>query len=180
MMTHASIPTLTTARLTLRAPVREDYDAFSAFYAGDRSGFVGGPLSAGRTFTGFCALWGHWELRGYGRWIIADKTTNAALGLAGPFYPDGWPEPELAWTLFDGAEGKGIAYEATLAAREYAYSVLGWTDCVSLVDPSNTRSLALAARLGCVPDGTHEHTDFGTLHLHRHPSAAALSLEAAE
>jgi len=77
-------------------------------------------------------------------------------------------------------EGKGIAYEATLAAREYAYRVLGWDNCVSLIDPTNSRSLGLAARLGCVPDGTYEHTDFGTLHLHRHPSAAALSLEAAE
>ena len=39
-----SIPTLETERLVLRAPGIGDFEPFAAFYASERSKFVGGPL----------------------------------------------------------------------------------------------------------------------------------------
>ena len=38
------IPTLTTDRLTLRAPTEADFPVMAEFYASDRSQFVGGPM----------------------------------------------------------------------------------------------------------------------------------------
>ncbi len=168
-----SIPTLTTGRLTLRAPRMADFETYAAFRGSERARFVGGPDPRPVAFTQFSALVGHWAMRGYGRWMVADRTTDEPLGIVGPFFPEGWPEPEIGWTLFGGAEGRGIAQEAALAARDYAYGTLGWTTVVSLVAPDNTRSAALAERMGCRPDGEYPHPLFGPLVIWRHPGPAA-------
>lgn len=164
------IPVLTTDRLTLRAPRADDFEAYAAFRSSPRAATVGGPYSRAQAFSQFTSLIGHWTVRGYGRWMIADKSTDAPLGISGLYYPEDWPEPELAWSVFDHAEGQGIAFEAASAARAYAFDTLGWTRLMSLVDPTNTRSVALARRLGCTEGGTYNHPTFGTLHYWLHPA----------
>lgn len=168
------IPTLLTDRLSLRMPRMEDAGPMADYLVSDRSKTVGGPFPAGDAFTRLCAMIGHWQLRGFGRWIIADRTTDEALGVTGLFQPEGWPEPELAWTVFNTAEGRGIAFEAAQAARDYAYDALGWATLISAVDPANTRSVALAERMGCWADGTFDHATYGTLHIWRHPKPEAM------
>ncbi len=164
------IPTLTTERLVLRAPKAEDFEAYATYRAGPRSKGVGGPFPRDKSFDHICALVGHWQIRGFGRWIIADRDTDAALGVTGLFYPDGWPEPEIAWTVFDGVEGRGIACEAALRARAYAYDTLGWSTVMSAIMPDNTRSLALARRMGCQYEADFDHPGLGCLQIWRHPS----------
>ena len=168
-----AIPTLTTDRLILRAPRMEDAAPFAAYLTGPRSVAVGGPFRAGEAFDRLCALVGHWQLRGFGRWIVADRDSDAALGVVGLFHPQDWPEPELAWTVFDAAEGRGIACEAALAARDHARSALGWTRVVSCIAPDNARSVALARRLGCLPEGHFTHPVHGRLDIWRHPGQEA-------
>lgn len=163
-----SIPTLETVRLRLRAPRMADFDAYAAFRASARARHLGGPLPRGEAFTHFCALAGHWQLHGFGRWIAADRKDDAALGFVGLFYPDGWPEPEISWSLFEGAEGRGIAAEAALAARNYAYDVLGWKSVISMMSVDNQRSIALAERLGARHERDLQHPVFGPMHVYRH------------
>lgn len=163
------IPTLTTERLTLRAPEAHDFEAYAAFRASERTEFVGGPTPPALAWQQLCAIAGQWALRGYGRWIVADTSTAEPYGVVGLHHPVDWPEAEVAWTLFANGEGKGIAYEAALAARDYAYRVLGWTTAISLIDPANTRSVALGKRLGCRADGMFRHELFGEMHIWRHP-----------
>lgn len=165
------IPVLETARLRLRGPRLDDFDAYADFRASPRTLHVGGPYGRDTAWNQLCALAGHWHLRGFGRWIVADIETDAPLGIVGPFQPEIWPGPELAWSLFDGAEGHGYAQEAALAARDYAYQTLGWTTAISVIGPENTRSIALARRMGAQPDGTWDHPTLGTLHVWRHPAA---------
>lgn len=164
-----TIPELETDRLRLRAPKAADIEAYIDFRASDRSKTVGGPYPRHTGWSQFAGLIGHWVIRGFGRWIVADKATDAPLGVVGLYHPDDWPEPEIAWSLFEAGEGRGIAYEAALAARAYAYDNLGWTGVMSLVDPANTRSVALARRLGCVADGHYDHPQYGRMHVWRHP-----------
>lgn len=166
--TTLHIPTLTTERLTLRAPVFEDFDAYADFRGSERATFVGGPHSRVKSFDKLCEIVGHWHLRGYGRWIVTDTGTGAPLGLVGIYYPEDWPEPELAWSLFEAGEGRSIAYEAALAARSYAYDTLGWTRLISCVSPDNSRSVALAKRLNAKFDYTYDHPELGPLDVWLH------------
>ncbi|PUB10881.1 GNAT family N-acetyltransferase [Yoonia sediminilitoris] len=169
------IPVLHTERLTLRPPEWADFDAYAAFRASPRLKIVGGPFNRREAFHQLCAIIGHWGLRGFGRWLVADKGTDAPLGVVGLYLPEGWPAPELAWSVFDAAEGKGIAAEAARAARAYAYDTLGWPSLMSAVHPSNARAVALAKRLGCTPDGTFEHPDYGHLQIWNHPAPQDLT-----
>lgn len=169
------IPTIETDRLILRGPTQGDFDPFAAFYASDRAKFVGGPLGREMSWRMLAMEIGHWVLKGYGRWMVTLKDGGEPIGLIGPFYPEGWPEPELGWDLFNGFEGKGYATEAALAARDYAYDVLGWDTAVSLVVPGNDKSAAVALRMGAVPDGTFTHERHGLMHVYRHPAPDEVS-----
>ena len=164
------IPTLHTPRLTLRAPVESDFAPFAAFYASDRSKFVGGPLGREASWRMLAMEAGHWTLRGYGRWIVEETETGTPVGLIGLFNPEGWPEAEVGWDLFEGFEGRGYATEAGAAARSLAYDTLGWTTAISLVKPDNTGSARVAERLGCWHDGDFTHERHGFMHVWRHPS----------
>jgi ribosomal-protein-alanine N-acetyltransferase len=165
-----TIPTLTTERLTLRAPRLSDFDAYAEFRASERARFVGGPNTEIQAWGQFIGIAGQWLIRGYGRWIVADRDTDAPLGVVGLLYPAGWPEPEIAWSMFATAEGRGLAQEAALAARRYAYETAGWTTAISLIDPTNARSVALGQRLGCHPEADFQHDIFGAMQIWRHPA----------
>jgi ribosomal-protein-alanine N-acetyltransferase len=149
--------------------VPADFPAYAAFRASERARILGGPYAADVAFEQLAALIGHWQLRGFGRWIVADKATDAPLGVVGPFHPLDWPEPEIAWSVFETAEGRGVAYEAAFAARAWAYAHLGWTTAISMIDPANLRSVRLAERLGARPDGVFPHADYGQMTIWRHP-----------
>ncbi len=170
------IPTLETERLILRPPALDDYPVVRDFYASDRSKMVGGPINPRRAWLALASAIGHWSLRGFGRWVLDAKDGETALGLVGLHHPEGWPEPEIAWTLWrDDAEGKGYAFEAAQAARAHAYDTLGWTTAVSLIDPENSRSVALGERMGVRFESVFEHPDYGPLNVWRHPSPEELS-----
>ena len=100
-----------------------------------------------------------------------------ALGVVGPFYPETWPEPEIAWTMFAAAEGRGYAYEAALAARRYAYETLGFETIISLIADGNARSIALARRLGATFEREYTHPLLGSMQLWRHPPPGAAQSE---
>ena len=165
-----TIPTLTTQRLTLRAPRLSDFDAYAEFRTSARASFVGGPNTQIQAWGQFIGLPGQWAIRGYGRWIVADRESDAPLGVVGLLYPIGWPEPEIAWSMFQTGEGRGLAQEAALAARDYAYTTARWTTAISLIHPTNTRSVALAERLGCQPEADYQHEIFGAMQIWRHPA----------
>lgn len=173
--TTLHIPTLETERLVLRAPRAQDFEPFAAFCASPRAVGVGGPYARSDAFTRLCAIVGQWQLLGYGRWIVADKGTDEALGFVGIFHPEGWPGPEIGWSVFEAAEGRGIAFEAAVATRAYAYETLGWDTIISCTKPDNTRSIALANRMGCTADGGFEHEIHGPHLIWRHPSAQELA-----
>jgi len=160
------VPVLETQRLRMRALDLADFEPLAAFYASDRAAFVGGPMTPEQVWRTLALEVGHWSLRGYGRWAVEVRATGALAGVIGPWYPHGWPEPEVGWDMMNGFEGKGYAAEAARAALDHAFDALGWTTAISLVADGNTRSAALAERLGARPDGvfTHELQSFRLYH----------------
>ncbi|MEM9972845.1 MAG: GNAT family N-acetyltransferase [Pseudomonadota bacterium] len=166
--TTIEIPSFEEGRLIYRAPRLSDFEAYAAFRGSPRSKGVGGPYLRSSAFQSLAALIGHWHLRGFGRWMIEDRDTGAPLGIVGPMHPDGWPEPEIAWSVFEAAEGRGVAYEAARFSLRYAYEVLGWSTAISCSMPDNTRSIALAKRLGATYERDFVNPEFGTLQVWRH------------
>ena len=164
----ADIPEIETERLRLRAPRASDYEPFVAFRMSERALGVGGPYTRTEAFDQFGELFGHWVLRGFGRWLVADRQTDEALGVVGLMHPPDWPEPEIAWAVFENGEGRGIAFEAATASRTYAYDKLGWRRVVSLIVPSNSRSIELAKRMGAIFEAPYQHLTIGPMQIWRH------------
>ena len=172
-MATAHIPPLETRRLVLRGPEPQDYPNFKATFASYRSRFMGGPLNPYETWMLYAAEIGHWNIRGYGMWMIHDKKTDRTLGMAGGWFPAAWPERELAWIIWPDEAGHGYALEATHRVRKYLYSDLGWEEAVSYIDPKNLDSIRLAERLGAVKDPSVATID-GNDAVYRHPSPERL------
>lgn len=173
------IPVIETERLVLRAPRESDFKAFAEFYGSERARFVGGPTTPELAWRILAMETGHWLLRGYGRWIVEEKATGLTAGMVGLFNPEGWPEIELGWDLFNGFEGRGFATEAGRAVRTHAYDVMALPTLISVIKPGNTASMAVAKRLGAVREGVFQHERQGPMQVWRHPAPAALKAGAA-
>lgn len=145
-------PTLSTERLMLRAPRLDDFEHWAAFYASARSRHEGGPLDRRAAYRRWAADVALWSLRGYGAFGIEDRASGAYLGEVGVYQPEGFPGPELGWFVVPEAEGRGIASEAARAVMVWLRETFGWDEIVSIIEPENTRSIALAHRLGGVTD----------------------------
>ena len=144
--------TLTTDRLTLRRPGPQDAEAITEFYISERSAMAGGHVPRPQAWRNYAYTLGHWQARGYGLWAVTRKGDDRIIGLVGPYFPEGWPETEIGWLMFDGAEGHGYAFEAAKATIADARNRLGWTDIVHYIAHGNDRSVALAKRLGATED----------------------------
>jgi RimJ/RimL family protein N-acetyltransferase len=177
-ISHAPVtnaPRLETSRLILRGPEIADAEAFICFSDDEiRSAGFGHIPQRDEAWRWFAMNIGHWHIHGYGYMTIEDKATGKPAGICGIWNPEGWPEPELGWVVYEGFEGNGIAYEAALAARNWAYSDLGMTTMTSNIVPSNMRSIALATRLGATFEREYDNVQMGLDHLYRHPPAEAL------
>lgn len=163
-------PYIQGTHVRLRPHRAEDMAPFWAFYQSDRAAFVSAPTDEVDFWYKFASEVGSWPLRGLGGWAI--ETENGAFaGQVAIIHPPHFPETELGWILFDGFEGRGLAFEAASLARDYAWAAIRPASLVSYIDPQNTRSIALATRLGATLDRAAEVFDAGDLvYRHRRPT----------
>lgn len=151
-------PVLVTERLCLRRPRREDIPASYLFWSSERSVLMGGPWSLETLVAETEDLFVQWDRHGFGLFTVTRKGDDRGIGGIGPFYPETHPEPELGWSLWDAAdEGRGLAYEAACAARDWFFAQSGHDTAVSYTDPENVRSHRLCERLGAVVDPAARH-----------------------
>ena len=168
------IPRLESERLILRGFRQEDLEPFAAFYATEESRFVGGPMDDALAWRKLAGYAGGWILRGYGKFALEDKQSGRFVGLVGPWFPRGWPEPEISWTVLSEFQGKGFAKEAALRTLRFAYEDLGWETACSCIAADNTPSIKLAESLGAICEGETEIRPFGQALLYRHRSPEEL------
>lgn len=148
------IPRLETERLILRAPRRTDFDAYEAFMLSPRSHLAN--ATPRKVWHLFATEFFGWCLDGAGHWVI-ERKDGTVIGVTGISHPSYYPEPEIGWALYDGYEGKGYATEAARAARDWARGRLG--SLVSYTQDTNTRSVAVAERLGAARDDAAPRPD---------------------
>ncbi|MFC2970377.1 GNAT family N-acetyltransferase [Acidimangrovimonas pyrenivorans] len=173
----ADTPVLETERLILRAPQAGDWPAYSAFMASDRARYVRPTdYDPALTWRGFGHFIGHWVMCGFGQFVVTERENGAVLGATGHWFPAGWPEREIGWMVWaPEAEGKGIAYEAAAAVRDHSFGTLGWDTAVSYIAPANSRSIALAERLGARLDPQAQAPGgHGEVLVYRHPKPEGL------
>jgi len=133
----------------------------------DRAKYMGGPFSLRYAWGDFCHGIAQWPLFGGGNLSIELRETKQYLGRIeinqGPLFP----EPELGWQLQLQAEGKGYAFEAAIAMRDWAFQECKLDTLVSYIGPDNSRSIRLAERLGATLDEHARPQDPGDL-VYRH------------
>lgn len=143
---------LETPRFRLRLPEEPDFPVYKAFYEnGEASHFYGGPLRADSAWRVLASHLGHWQLRGYGMWVIEPKTGTDIIGGCGFVWPEGWPRRELTWWLMPQARGTGAAVEVSQAAIRHAYEVYGWPLVETHMKDDNEAARGLVRKLGGEP-----------------------------
>jgi RimJ/RimL family protein N-acetyltransferase len=166
-VTSLSIPTLTTERLILRPPVEADFADYFVFMASSRSRHMGGPYEKWPAWGMFCHDIACWTLFGHGALMIEVRATGQCVGQVGINHGPMFPEKELGWLLYEGFEGQGYATEAGRALRDWGLAQPGIATLVSYFDPDNAASMAVARRLGAVPDEAAPRQDEGDV-VYRH------------
>ncbi len=155
------VPALDTARARLRLPTLADFPAWAEILCSPRAVYMDGPCSRDDAFREFAAAVGSWLLRGHGAFTVVDRATGETLGFVCLNMEPSDHEPELGFFVREAAEGRGLAFEAAEAVRDWAVRQ-GVPSLVSYVDPANLRSCALAARLGARRDPEAEAAFAGT------------------
>ena len=145
------MPVLETERLVLRGWCKDDFDAIAAIFGDDENArFIGGKKAGWEAWRHFAMIIGHFNLRGFTAFAVEHRQTNETIGYVGPWYPEGWPEPEIGYSLVPSAGGKGYATEAAVASLKYAYSKLGWATAISMMNKKNQGSKNVAQKMGAI------------------------------
>lgn len=140
---------LETPRLLLRVPRIEDLDRWAVLMADPEAArFIGGVMPRAATWRAMMVMIGAWHAHGFAMFSVIEKRTGRWIGRLGPWHPEGWPGTEIGWALTRDAWGHGYATEGAIAATNWAFEHLGWTDVIHAIDPANTPSQRVAERLG--------------------------------
>ena len=157
----ATQPIITTQRLSLREWSPSDRPAL------DRIGtepeivrwlHAGEPFSAAELDRFIERRVADQAAFGWSRWAVelrhpAPTDPTGIVGFCG-FGSQIAPEPELGWTLLPALWGRGLATEAATAALAYGFEVARMPAVISAILAANTRSRAVAERIGMRLEGT--------------------------
>ena len=164
----SACPTLSTERLIMRPFRPDDVGPLHAVMTTPEvraSLHLSDDFSLGdawRTLTAFAGLW---ELKGLGQWALEERATGRFVGRAGLYWrpEDDWPGTEVGWLLDPACWGTGYATEAGAQAVRYGFEELDEEVLFSVILPENTRSAAVARRLGYRPGEERRLSNFPEL-----------------
>jgi len=140
---------LETERLLLRQLHEDDFDIYASMLADPVvARFIGGVRDRAGARDHFDKARRHWRVHGYGKFAVQEKASGQLVGRVGPTLHNGAPDIELGWTMARAAWGKGYATEAAAACAAWMFEVLSLDEVVSFIDPANTASVRVAAKLG--------------------------------
>mgnify|MGYP000114527881 FL=1 len=143
---------LETPRLILRhIDPAADFQAWADCF-GDpdvMAGLGGGPgMSRAQAWRHMATCIGHQSIHGYSFYSVVEKASGKWAGRVGHWNPEGWPEPEVGWTIYKPFWRKGFAKETAQACIDYAFETLGWPRVVHTIAMDNVASLKTAEAIG--------------------------------
>ena len=144
-------PALETPRLKLRDHRLDDFADLIAMWADPAvTRFIGGkPFTPEESWYRLLRHAGHWNLLGYGYWVIEEKATGHFIGQAGfADYKRVADPPEIGWALIPSAHGQGFASEAVEAVIAWGDRHLDAPRSTCIIHPDNAPSIRIAKKFG--------------------------------
>ncbi len=90
----------------------------------------------------------HHETFGFGAWLVYLKDSGIPIGLSCIIQRPELELPDIGYGFLPQFEGKGYAYEATLAIMGYAKTVLNIEKITAFTTKENIKSIRLMEKLG--------------------------------
>ncbi len=144
-------PIIETPGLILRHvdPAR-DFEALAdCFSDAATMEFIGGTvMDRAMQWRHLATFIGNQNILGYFFYSVIDKATGQWVGRVGHWSPEGWPEPQVGWTIHRNHWRKGYAKEATEACVKFAFERLGWSRVIHVIDEANIASQKTAEAIG--------------------------------
>jgi RimJ/RimL family protein N-acetyltransferase len=149
-------PPLDTDRLTLRAHRRDDLADTAAMWGDPEvTRHIGGrPFSREECWWRLLRNIGHWQVMGFGYWVVRERGTGRFVGEVGladllrDLRPSFEGAAEAGWVLSPAAHGRGYATEAMRAVLAWSDAHLAGKRHVCMIDPGNDASIRVAEKLG--------------------------------
>ena len=154
--TTIEIPTVETARTTLRAHQPGDFEAYARMWAEPEvTRFIGGQArSRTESWARFLRHAGMWRMLGFGFWAIEEKASGRFVGEAGfhdlkrEMTPPLEGMAEAGWALVPEAHGRGLATEVVSAVLAWGDEVLPHLPKVCIIEPEHLASIGVAKKCG--------------------------------
>jgi RimJ/RimL family protein N-acetyltransferase len=147
--------TLTTGRLALREMTDADLDDMAALL-GDEQLMRYYPRPKTREEAQGWINWnkGLYQEHGFGLWLVTLADTGEFVGDCGLTVQqvDGVAEIEVGYHVRTDLQGLGYATEAAAAARDFGRDALGLERLIAIINPDNTPSQRVAAKIGLQPE----------------------------
>ena len=140
-----------TERLILREiDIKADLDPWTDMMSDpDTVRYIGNKtMNRAQSWRQMAMVIGHQAVRGYSFYSVVEKSSGDWIGRIGPWFPDGWPAPEIGWTLHKNYTRKGYAKEAGAACVDYAFNTLGWDSVIHCIAEGNIGSMKTAEAIG--------------------------------
>lgn len=152
-----SAPQIDTARLVLRKHLIDDFNLIAGLWSDpEMVKFINGvPSTREASWSRFLRYIGHWQLLGFGYWVIIERDSGRFVGEIGfadyqrNMQPSMDNMAEMGWVLCPEFHARGYASEA-------AEAVLAWADqhiprqVCCIIAPENRPSLRLAEKNGFI------------------------------
>jgi RimJ/RimL family protein N-acetyltransferase len=143
----------------------EDYPASAAMW-GDANvvRYISGtPSSAQQSWMRVLSYAGHWQLLGFGYWVIEETASRVFAGEVGfaDFKRGVDPSlegiPEIGWALTSDMQGRGLGTEAVRAAVAWSDRNRRWQQTTCLIREANALSIRVATKCGYTELRRFEH-----------------------
>jgi ribosomal-protein-alanine N-acetyltransferase len=103
----------------------------------------------------------HWEIHGFGQWLLRDRSDGLAVGRGGLQYTQvtGAREVEIGWAVLPARWGCGFATELALTSVQVAFESLGLAEVIAYTQPDNLASRRVMEKAGMLYAGELIHED---------------------
>jgi len=151
-----AVPAVETERLLLRGHRRDDLADCAAMWGDlEVTRHIGGrPFTEEEVWARLLRYLGHWDLMGFGYWIVHERASGRFVGEVGfadwrrAIEPPLDGAPELGWALSPWCWGRGYATEAVAGALAWGDAHLAAPRSVCIIDLDHHASRRVAEKNG--------------------------------